>query len=206
MARSKSSHSWLKDHFRDPFVKQAKKAGYRSRAAYKLLELQQKDHLFKPGDIIVDLGAAPGGWSQVVAELVGGKGRVFALDLLAMEKISGVEFIQGDFREDEILQQLLEKTAANKVNVIISDMAPNLSGIAGVDQARSMHLAELVLDLSEKILEKGGILLIKVFQGEGFDQFLKVLRLKFAKVMVRKPSASRAKSAEIYLVGKGFEP
>jgi 23S rRNA (uridine2552-2'-O)-methyltransferase len=204
MARSKSSHRWLKEHFSDPYVKRAQQQGYRSRAAYKLIEIQEKDKLIKPGMTVVDLGAAPGGWSQLVAKWVGRNGKVFALDILPMDEIEGVTFIQGDFREADILQALLAKLAEKKVDLLISDMAPNLSGFAGVDRPRSIYLAELALELAEQVLKSEGDFLIKLFQGEGFDAFLVSLRKLFSKVMVRKPPASKAKSAEVYLVAKGY--
>lgn len=205
MSRTKSSHRWLKEHFTDPYVKLAQQEGYRSRAAYKLLEIQTKDKLIKPGMVVVDLGAAPGGWSQVAARLVGKNGSVLALDILPMEPLNQVEFVLGDFREETVLQQLKERMQNQMADVILSDMAPNLSGMAAVDQPRIMYLAELALELAQLILRQNGSMLLKLFQGEGFDQFLLALRKAFNQVIVRKPQASRARSAEIYLLAKGFK-
>jgi 23S rRNA (uridine2552-2'-O)-methyltransferase len=203
MKRSKSSKRWLKEHFADDFVKKAQEAGYRSRAAFKLLEIQKKDRLIKPGMVVVDLGAAPGGWSQVAVELLKGKGRVFALDVLPMEPISGVDFICGDFCDEQVLAQLLLKMNGKKVDLVLSDMAPNISGIKVVDQSRSMYLAELALDCAKQILAPKGGFLVKVFQGEGFDAYLKDMRQYFKKVIVRKPQASRGRSREFYILGVG---
>jgi len=205
MARSKSSRQWLADHFSDPYVKRAQKEGYRSRAAYKLLEIQERDKLIKPGMVVLDLGAAPGGWSQIAVKLVGRKGRIFALDILPMEDLPGVEFIQGDFQEETVLQQLLDQLQGQPVDVIISDMAPNMSGMTGVDQPRIIYLAELALALTEQVLVPGGSFLIKLFQGAEFDSYLLALRKLFAQVLVRKPPASKSRSAEVYLVAKGFK-
>jgi len=202
MARTKTSARWLKEHFNDPYVKRAQQEGYRSRAAYKLLEIQTKDKLFKPGMVVVDLGAAPGGWSQVVARLVAPGGRIVALDILAMDALPDVEFIQGDFREEAILQELLKKLEGRPVDRVISDMAPNMSGMAGIDQPRIMYLAELALELCQRVLRPGGALLIKLFQGEGFEEYVRTLRQAFKRVVVRKPPASKARSAEVYLVAK----
>lgn len=204
MARTKSSHRWLKEHFSDPYVKRAQSEGYRSRAAYKLLEIQAKDKIFKPGMVVIDLGAAPGGWSQVASKLVGRKGKILALDILPMDSLPGVEFIQGDFREDQVFDQIKASLQDTAVDLIISDMAPNISGISGVDQPRVMYLAELCLELVHLALKPGGTLLIKLFQGEGFDSFLLSLRKSFAQVVVRKPPASKSRSSEVYLVAKGF--
>lgn len=206
MARTKSSRRWLAEHFSDPYVKRAQQEGYRSRAAYKLLELQEKDKLFSPGMVVVDLGASPGGWSQTAAKLVGRQGRIFALDILPMEEIKGVEFIQGDFTDEVVCQHLLEKIQGTQVDLVISDMAPNISGISGVDNPRSIYLAELALDFARQVLKPGGNLLLKLFQGEGFDSFLAALRKMFGSVSVRKPPASKARSAEVYLVAKGYKP
>ena len=205
MTRTKSSHRWLKEHFTDPYVKLAQQEGYRSRAAYKLLEIQTKDKLIKPGMVVVDLGAAPGGWSQVAARLVGKNGSVLALDILPMESLDKVEFILGDFREETVLQLLKKRMQNQMADVILSDMAPNLSGMAAVDQPRIMYLAELALELAQLILRQNGSMLMKLFQGEGFDQFLFALRKAFSQVIVRKPQASRARSAEVYLLAKGFK-
>lgn len=197
---TKSSRRWLREHFSDTYVKQAQQSGYRSRAIYKLQELQERDQLIKPGMTVIDLGAAPGSWSQLLVKLVGAKGRVIALDILPMELINGVEFIQGDFTEDGVLDQLLQRLKRGKVDWVLSDMAPNMSGIDSVDQARSMALAELVLDFSLKIFPLSGGLLIKVFQGEGFDVFLKQIRQHFKKIVIRKPKASRDRSREVYIL------
>lgn len=203
MARTKSSGRWLAEHFSDEYVKRAQKEGYRSRAAYKLLELQTRDKIFSPGMTVVDLGAAPGGWSQVAVQRVGKKGKVFALDILPMEPINEVEFIQGDFGDENAVQQFLTLIEGKSIDVIISDIAPNISGISGVDQPRSMYLAELVVDFTQQVLKPGGTFVIKLFQGEGFDAFLLSLRKLFKSVQVRKPQASRSRSAEVYLVAKG---
>ncbi|WP_126454600.1 23S rRNA (uridine(2552)-2'-O)-methyltransferase RlmE [Sulfuriflexus mobilis] len=205
MARSKSSSRWLKEHFDDEYVKMAQKEGYRSRAIYKLLEIQEKDHVIKQGMSIVDLGAAPGGWSQLAANLVGKKGRVIALDILPMSSLSGVEIIEGDFRDDEVMARLMDTLNNDKVDLVMSDMAPNMSGMSGVDQPRAMYLAELTLDLASKVLREGGDILVKVFQGEGFDDYLRSLRAVFTKVQSRKPKASRPRSREVYLLGRGFK-
>ena len=203
MGRSKSSHQWLKSHFDDEYVKRAQREGYRSRAVYKLAEIQQKDRLLLPGMTVVDLGAAPGGWSQYAAPLLGGKGRIIALDILPMDALPGVEFIQGDFREDEILALLAGMLAETRVDLVMSDMAPNISGMDAVDQPRSMYLAELAADFAAQVLVKGGDLLFKAFQGEGFDEFLRNLRGQYRKVLIRKPRASRPRSREVYVLGKG---
>ncbi|MFJ2526284.1 23S rRNA (uridine(2552)-2'-O)-methyltransferase RlmE [Pseudomonas capeferrum] len=202
--RSKSSANWLREHFNDPFVKQAQKDGYRSRASYKLLEIQEKDRLIRPGMSVIDLGAAPGGWSQVTSRLIGGQGRLIASDILEMDSIPDVTFIQGDFTHDEVLQQILEAVGDSHVDLVISDMAPNMSGTPEVDMPRAMFLCELALDLATRVLKPGGDFLIKIFQGEGFDMYLKDVRTKFDKVQMRKPSSSRDRSREQYLLGKGF--
>lgn len=199
---SKSSRRWLREHFSDPYVKQAQQAGLRSRAVYKLQEIQDRDKLFKPGMTVIDLGAAPGGWSELVIKLVGKKGRVIALDILPMESIEGVEFIQGDFCEDKILQELMTQIGMTKVDWVISDMAPNMSGIDSVDQPRSMAFAELALDFTLRVIQGHGGFLVKVFQGEGFDAFLVDLRRHFKKVVIRKPKASRGRSREVYVLGR----
>ena len=203
--RSKSSQTWLREHFNDPFVKQAQKDGYRSRASYKLLEIQEKDRLIRPGMSVIDLGAAPGGWSQVTSRLIGGKGRLIASDILEMDSIPDVTFIQGDFTEDHVLASILEAVGDSHVDLVISDMAPNMSGTPEVDMPRAMFLCELALDLATRVLRPGGDFLIKIFQGEGFDVYLKDVRSKFDKVQMRKPSSSRDRSREQYLLGKGFK-
>ena len=193
----------MREHINDPYVQQAQKDGYRSRAAYKLLEIDERDHLIKPGMIVVDLGATPGGWSQIAGNKVGDRGRVFALDLLPLSPLPRVEFIQGDFREDSVLAQLEEKLAGKKVELVISDMAPNISGIDLSDQARSIHLAELALEFAMQHLKPGGAFLVKVFQGVGFEEYVKEMRKHFTKVASRKPKASRDRSNEVYLLGTG---
>ncbi len=205
MKRSKSSRQWLDRQFKDDYVKRAQKEGYRSRAAFKLLEIQEKDRIIKPGMRIVDLGAAPGGWSQVARKLVGDRGQVIALDILEMESIAGVSFIQGDFCEQGPLNELRNILAGEKVDLVISDMAPNITGMASVDQPRSMYLCELALDFVRESLRPGSGFVVKVFQGEGFDQYLKELRESFSRVVSRKPRSSRPKSREIYLVAGNFK-
>lgn len=204
MARSKSSARWLREHFTDEYVKRAQQEGYRSRAVYKLLEIDEKDRLLRPGMTVVDLGAAPGGWSQLAARLVGGQGAVVALDLLPMEPMPGVEFVEGDFREVAVLERLLDVLGGRPVDLVLSDMAPNASGIKAVDQPRGMYLAELALDFSRRCLRPSGDFLVKVFQGEGFDAFLKDLRAAFVSIASRKPRASRARSAEQYLLARNY--
>ena len=201
MKRSNSSHRWLQEHTNDPYVKLAKKQGMRSRAAFKLIELQEKYRIVKSGDIVVDLGAAPGSWSQLLAEWVGIKGEVFALDLLPMDALLDVDFIQGDFTEEAVLNELLRRLDGRRVDHVFSDMAPNMSGIKMADQARSMYLAELVLDFCQYYLSDRGSLLIKLFQGDGFDAFLLEARKMFSKVSIHKPDASRDRSREVYLLG-----
>ena len=203
MGRSKSSHQWLRKHFDDEFVKRAQREGYRSRAVYKLDEIQQKDRILRPGSVVVDLGAAPGGWSQYAVQQLGNKGRIIALDILPMESLPGVEFLQGDFREDEALAALLELLDSATVSLVMSDMAPNISGMGAVDQPRSMYLVELAVDFAATVLGKGGDLLFKGFQGEGFDALLKDLRGQYRKILIRKPKASRPKSREVYVLAKG---
>jgi len=204
MARTKSSARWLREHFTDEYVRRAQAEGYRSRAVYKLLEIHEKDRLLKPGGTVVDLGAAPGGWSQLATRLVGRDGRVIALDLLPMEPLAGVEFIQGDFRETAVLDQLLAALAGRPVDLVLSDLAPNTSGIKAVDQPRGLYLTELALDFAGRCLRPGGDFLVKAFQGEGFDAFLQDLRAAFAAVAPRKPRASRARSAEQYLLARNY--
>lgn len=204
MPRTKSSQRWLARNAKDKYVKRARQEGARSRAIYKLEEIDRRDRLLQPGMTVVDLGAAPGGWSQYVKSRVGDSGRVLALDILPMEPIVGVEFIEGDFTEPPVLDLLLQRLQGKPVDLVISDMAPNMSGVASVDQARSMNLAELALEFSDKSLKPGGSLLIKTFQGAGFNEFYAQLRHRFEKLATRKPSASRAESKEIYLLGRGF--
>jgi 23S rRNA (uridine2552-2'-O)-methyltransferase len=203
MKRAKTSKAWMKEHVNDFFVKQAKKEGYRSRAAYKLIEIVERDHLLRPGMMVVDLGAAPGGWSQVVAAKLGGKGTVIALDLLEMAPLAGVTIIQGDFREPYVLTELKKNMGKYPLDLVISDMAPNISGKGVSDQARSIHLAELALEFSMERLNSGGSLLVKVFQGSGFEEFLLAMRATFGRVVTRKPEASRDRSSETYLLGLG---
>ncbi len=205
MKKSKSSRRWLERHFKDEFVLQAQKEGYRSRAVYKLLEIQQQDRPLRPGQVVVDLGAAPGGWSQVAQKIVGKQGVVIALDILPMEPLPGVEFIQGDFREEETLLQLRKLLAGRRVDLVISDMAPNISGMAAVDQPRAIYLCELALDFAQEVLQPGGGMVVKLFQGEGFDQYILDARAQFARVVTRKPKASRPRSREVYLVAEGFK-
>lgn len=205
MARSKSSSRWLDEHVNDPYVKKAQVDGYRSRASYKLLELIEKDKLVRPGMRVLDLGSTPGGWSQVVAPLVGKKGLLIASDILPMVPINDVEFIQGDFTEQEVFDQIMNALGDEKADFIMSDMAPNISGVDATDQASSMYLVELALDMARSALKLKGDFVAKVFHGEGYDDYVKELRTSFDKVVVRKPNASRARSREVYVVGKGFK-
>lgn len=202
MARTKTSKAWLREHENDSYVQQARKDGYRSRAAYKLLELDAKDKLLRKGLWVADLGAAPGSWAQVAAEKVGAAGRVFALDILEMAPIPGVEFLCGDFREEQVLRQFTGLLAGRRLDLVICDMAPNISGMAVIDQARSFHLCELGLAFCEDWLNPGGDFLVKTFQGSGYMEYLKAMRLLFETVVTRKPAASRDRSSEIYLLGK----
>ena len=204
--RSKTSGKWLKEHFDDPYVKRAQQEGWRSRAVYKLQEIDEKDRLLRRGMTVVDLGAAPGSWSEWVARKVQPGGRVIALDVLPMDALADVTFIQGDFREEAVLKQLLAVIGESPVDLVLSDMAPNLSGMKAVDQPRAMYLAELSLDLAERVLRPGGDLLIKAFTGEGLDEFKQQLRRRFGKLQVRKPAASRPRSPEIYLLARDFRP
>jgi 23S rRNA (uridine2552-2'-O)-methyltransferase len=205
MATKGGSRRWLREHFSDPYVKQAQQEGYRSRAVYKLLEIQERDRLFKPGMTVIDLGAAPGGWSQLVVKLIKPKGRLIALDLLPMDPIPGVEFIQGDFSDDAVLATLCATLSSAKADWVISDMAPNMSGNESVDVPRSMYLTELALDFALKTLRQEGGFLIKVFQGEGFDKLLVEIKRKFISVVIRKPKASRGRSREVYILAKGLK-
>ena len=201
MARSKSSQRWLREHFDDHWVARAQAEGYRSRASFKLLEIHEKDKLFRPGMRVLDLGAAPGGWAQVAGRLVGSRGTVVASDILAMDPIPDVAFIQGDFREEEVHQQILDSLGGHKVDLVMSDMAPNMSGNRAVDLPRAMYLAELALDMAESVLEPDGVFLVKVFQGEGFDEYRRSLQSRFRRVVSRKPAASRPRSNEVYQLG-----
>ncbi len=205
MARSKSSGQWLKEHFDDSYVQRAKDEGYRSRASYKLLELDKKDRLFRPGMIVVDLGSAPGGWSQVAAEKLGDSGRVVASDILPMDALADVTFIQGDFTEESVYEQIVAAIDGRQVDLVISDMAPNMSGMNSIDQPRAIYLVELALDLARQVLKPNGVFLAKVFQGEGFDPLLAEMRQNFTKVQSRKPDSSRARSREIYQLCRGFK-
>jgi 23S rRNA (uridine2552-2'-O)-methyltransferase len=205
MPRTKSSQRWLARNARDEYVKRARKEGARSRATYKIEEIDRRDHLLRPGMTVVDLGAAPGGWSQYAKGRVGTAGRVLALDILPMEAIPGVEFFEGDFTEQPALDTLLERLPGHPVDLVISDMAPNMTGVPAVDQARSMEVAELALDFAHQTLKPGGTVLIKIFQGEGFNEFYAQMRREFAKIVTRKPQASRSESREIYLLGRGFK-
>lgn len=202
-SRSKSSQRWLKEHFADPFVKKAQKEGLRSRAAYKLEELVERDRLLKPGMVVVDLGAAPGGWSQWVRQSLGDSGRVIALDILDMPSLAGVEFLHGDFREDAVLSSLEATLGGQQVDLVLSDMAPNKSGIDAVDQPRAMHLAELAMDFADNHLRTGGTFLIKLFQGTEFDEYVRSLRRRYTKLSIRKPAASRQRSPEVYALAQG---
>jgi 23S rRNA (uridine2552-2'-O)-methyltransferase len=205
MARSKTSKKWLDEHVNDPYVKKAKADGYRSRASYKLIEINEKDKLFRAGNIVMDLGSAPGGWSQIVAPLVGGKGAVIASDILPMDSIIGVNFIQGDFTDEAVYRQILNTLDGDKVDAVVSDMSPNLSGVATTDQYSSIYLVELALDMARNVLKPGGSFCAKVFQGVGYEEYVKDVRASFTKVLVRKPAASRPRSREVYVVGKGFK-
>ena len=202
MKRTRTSKAWMREHINDPYVQLAKKDGWRSRAAFKLMEIDDKDKLLKRGEVAVDLGATPGGWSQVAAKRVGESGMVFALDLLEMEPIHGVDFIQGDFREDDVLQKLKEKLGDRRVGLVMSDMAPNMSGVPLVDQARIMYLAELGLEFCKEHLKPEGAFLVKVYQGADYENFFRAMREVFKTVVVRKPDASRDRSAELYLLGR----
>ena len=202
--RSKSSDRWLKEHFSDPFVQRAQSEGWRSRAVFKLEEIDRRERLLRPGQTCLDLGAAPGAWSQYARGRVGRNGRVVATDILAMPELAGVEFVQGDLREEEVLNELLRLLPGRQVDIVLSDMAPNLSGVDVIDQPRSAYLAELALEMSARILKPGGGALIKVFQGAGFEEFVKVARSRFGKVKLMKPEASRSRSPEMYLLAMQF--
>lgn len=204
MARSKSSASWLKEHFDDQYVRRSKEDGYRSRASYKLLEIDRKDKLLAPGMTVIDLGAAPGGWTQVVSDKVGDRGTIIASDILPMDPVPDVTFIQGDFTEEAVLNEILAAMSDRQADLVISDMAPNMSGMNAIDQPRAMYLVELAVDLARQVLRRDGHFLAKVFQGEGFDEYLRDLRSNFRQVMTRKPEASRARSREVYILAKGY--
>ena len=206
MAKTSSSKQWLKEHFDDSWVRRAREDGHRSRASYKLLEIQQKDNLLRPGMVAVDLGSAPGGWSQVAAKLVLPKGLVLASDILEMEPVEGVTFVQGDFTENTCFEQILALLEGKAVDLVISDMAPNMSGMNDIDQPRAMHLVDLAVDFAGQTLKPGGALLMKVFQGEGFTELLQLLKRNFSAVVNRKPEASRSRSREVYILAKGFNP
>ncbi len=205
MAKTVSSRRWLKEHFSDEYVKRAQKEGWRSRAIYKLQEIDERDHLLKSGMTVIDLGAAPGGWTQYAMHKVTDQGKVIALDILPMDSIAGVTFIQGDFREESVLQQLSDHLNGHLADVLLSDMAPNTSGVKGIDQPRIMYLLEIALEFANDHLKEGGCFLMKIFQGEGFEAYHKALRQRFDSVATRKPKASRGRSPEIYLLAKGFK-
>ena len=205
MARSKSSNQWMQEHFDDEYVKKAQAMGYRSRSTFKLIEIQEKDRIIKPGMNIIDLGAAPGGWSEYASKIVGKKNKVIALDLLDIDPIDGVDFIQGDFREDDVLDALYKLLDGAAIDLVMSDMAPNISGNKAMDQPRSIYLAELALDTAQTVLQKGGTFLIKMFQGVGFDEYKRDVEKSFSSVIIRKPKSSRARSNEVYILAKGFK-
>lgn len=205
MKRTRTSNAWLREHVNDHYVQRAKAEGYRSRASFKLMEIDDRDRLFRPDEIVVDLGAAPGGWSQVAVQRMKGRGRVIALDLLEMDPVGGVDFIQGDFRDEDVLQKLEMILAGVRVGLVLSDMAPNMSGILVTDQARVMHLAELGLEFSRNWLKPEGVFLVKVFHGYGYEDFVREMRAAFRTVSSRKPGASRDRSTEVYLLGRGLK-
>ncbi|MDE2586483.1 MAG: 23S rRNA (uridine(2552)-2'-O)-methyltransferase RlmE [Betaproteobacteria bacterium] len=205
MARSKTSKAWLQEHVNDQFVQRAKAEGWRSRASFKLMEIDDKDRLLRPGEVVVDLGAAPGGWSQLAAQRVGEGGKVFAIDLLEMQGLGGVDFLQGDFREESVLREFEARLQGRKVGLVLSDMAPNISGVSVSDQARSIHLCELALEFAQEHLKPEGAFLVKVFQGSGFNEFMQAMRDTFKTVTTRKPKSSRDRSPELYLLGRGLK-
>lgn len=205
MAKPKPSKKWMEDHLNDPYVKKAQIDGYRSRASYKLIEINEKDQLVRPGNIVMDLGSAPGGWSQVLAPMVGDSGRVIASDILPMDSIVGVSFLQGDFTDEAVYNAILKELGDDRVDTVVSDMAPNLSGNNTTDQYSSIYLVELALDMARNVLKPGGGFCAKVFQGVGYEEYVKAVRQSFAKVIIRKPAASRPRSREVYVVGKGFK-
>lgn len=204
MAKSKSSSRWLQEHEKDPYVLRARKEGYRSRASYKLIELDEQSGLFCPAQVVVDLGAAPGGWSQVAAERVGDRGTVIASDILPMDAIAGVQFVQGDFTETAVFDEIVNCLNGQMADLVISDMAPNMSGMKAIDQPRAMYLLELAVDFAGQVLRPGGVFVSKVFHGEGFDQLLKDVRPHFDKIAAKKPDASRSRSREVYWVATGY--
>ena len=204
MGKSKSSHRWLREHEEDEFVRRARQEGFRSRAVYKLQEIAEKDRLIRPGMTIIDLGAAPGGWSQYAAGVLKGRGQLIATDILPIEPLEGVDILQGDFTEDVALTALLARIGSTPADLVMSDMAPNITGMVAIDQPRSMYLVELAVDLADQVLAPGGDLLCKVFQGEGFDEVLQTLRHKYRKVLIRKPKASRPRSREVYMLARGL--
>lgn len=205
MAKSKTSKKWMEEHVNDPYVKKAQQDGYRSRASYKLIEINDKDKLIRPGNVAMDLGSAPGGWSQIIAPMVGESGRVIASDILPMDSIVGVDFVQGDFTDEAVYERILEVLDGAEVDVVVSDMAPNMSGVNTTDQYASMYLVELALDMARNVLRKNGSFCAKVFQGVGYDEYMKDVRSSFNKVIVRKPAASRPRSREVYIVATGFK-
>lgn len=205
MSKSKSSGRWLREHFSDEYVIKSQKEGYRSRASYKLIEIDDKDKLIKPGNLVVDLGAAPGGWSQVAVQRVGNKGRVVASDILPMDGLAGVDFVLGDFTEENVFNRILDVIDRAPVDLVISDMAPNMSGMKAVDQPRAMYLAELAYDMAISVLRPGGSFVTKIFMGEGFEQYMKEAKLRFDRVLTRKPDSSRARSPEVYMVARKFK-
>jgi 23S rRNA (uridine2552-2'-O)-methyltransferase len=202
--RSTSSSRWLAEHFSDPYVKRAQQEGWRSRAVFKLEEIQRRDHLLKPGMTVVDLGAAPGGWSQYAAKVLGGRGRIVALDILPMEPLAGVDFIQADFGDEAGLETLRQRLAGEKADLVLSDIAPNITGVEDVDLPRAMYMAELVLAFTRETLKPGGKLLVKVFQGQGFPEYLRELKVSFENVASRKPKSSRSRSREMYLLARNY--
>jgi 23S rRNA (uridine2552-2'-O)-methyltransferase len=205
MGRRSSSRRWLQGHVADPYVREAQRHGYRSRAAFKLLEIDERDGILRPGMTVIDLGAAPGGWSQLAAQRLDGRGRVLALDILPMEPLTGVEFLQGDIRDAAVLEHLHRALGEERARLVMSDMAPNISGMSSVDQPRALHLAELVLELAREVLVPGGDVLLKVFQGEGVDRLYRGLRASFTKVLTRKPRSSRPHSREIYILARNYD-
>ena len=204
MTKRKRSRRWLEEHFSDTYVKRAQQEGARSRAVYKLEEIDRRDRLLKPGMSVIDLGAAPGGWSEYAATRVGAHGRVVALDVLPMDALADVTFIQGDFREQEVFDQLMAVASERSVDLVLCDMAPNLSGVKATDQARAMYLVELALELAHRVLHDGGTLLVKMFQGEGSEEYLRALRESFSKILIRKPQASRSRSSEVYVLARNY--